>query len=167
MADKSKNLNTELTELLQPLVAAAGLYLEDIVLKRAGKYTTLQVIVDLESGTGGVDSMQLDELTRSISAQLDKNDPISGPYTLEVSTPGVERLLTQQRHYLRASGHLIAFVLQDGEQFTARLQKVAESSLVVVPEIKEKHRIRSGEPREISLSEVKKARVVVELRQLD
>lgn len=167
MADKSKNLNTELTELLQPLVAAAGLYLEDIVLKRAGKYTTLQVVVDLESGTGGVDSMQLDELTRSISAQLDKNDPISGPYTLEVSTPGVERLLTQQRHYLRASGHLIAFVLQDGEELTARLQKVAESSLVVVPETKEKHRIRSGEPREIFLSEVKKARVVVELRQLD
>ena len=74
--------------LIAPIVQEEGLYLEDISLKRAGKYSTLIVTVDLPCGAGAVGSEQLEALSREISALLDSADPIPGMYTLEVSTPG-------------------------------------------------------------------------------
>ena len=87
-------------ELLAPVVATAGVELLDV------EWTggTLQVIVDHEDG---VNIDRLAEVNRLVSPILDQHDPISGRYTLEVSSPGVERPLRRAAHYQRAIGELV------------------------------------------------------------
>ena len=81
--------------LVEPLVEAAGHDLYDIH-QNGG---TLAVLVDSEEGLGVDD---LSGLSRSLSAALDEHDPIPGRYTLEISTPGVERRLRQEKHFVGA-----------------------------------------------------------------
>ncbi|MDD7465745.1 MAG: ribosome maturation factor RimP [Actinomycetaceae bacterium] len=158
-----REIVTNITALVAPLVHNANLYLEDVSLKRAGAYTTVRVTVDLESGPGAVDSGQLESLSREISVALDAADPVSGAYTLEVSTPGAERDLTEWRHYSRAVGHLAHIVLTDGGELTARVQSVSDDAIVVTTYVeKNKQRVASGE-RELTFSEISSARIVVEL----
>ena len=86
--------------LVEPLVEAAGHTLYDIQ-QNGG---TLAVLVDNADGLG-VD--ELSGLSRSVSAVLDEHDPIPGRYTLEVSTPGVERRLRQEDHFTGAIGEIV------------------------------------------------------------
>src|SRR3546814_15533308 len=84
-------------EIIAPLVEAAGLDLYDLEL--AGG--VLRVLVDRE---GGADIDAISKLTRATSRALDEHDPIAGSYTLEVSTPGLERQLRTPQHYAGAVG---------------------------------------------------------------
>ncbi|MDY5589045.1 MAG: ribosome maturation factor RimP [Arcanobacterium sp.] len=157
------NIAREVEAIVVPLVHSAGLYLEDVALRRAGKLSTLRITVDLESGPGAVSSEQLEELSREISAALDTADPISGAYTLEVSTPGAERELTELRHYSRALGRLAHIVLRDGTALEARIQAVTNDGIAVVMYgEKHKQRVEIGE-RELTFGEISSARIVVEL----
>lgn len=87
-------------ELLAPIVATADVELLDV------EWTggTLQVIVDHEDGVN-IDSLAT--VNRLVSPILDQHDPISGRYTLEVSSPGVERPLRRSAHYQRAIGEVV------------------------------------------------------------
>ncbi len=91
----------ELFPTLEPVVGAAGLELIDVEL-RSG---VLLVTVDRE---GGVDLEALTEANRAVSAALDQRDPIPGRYTLEVSSPGVERNLRTPAHFARAVGETVS-----------------------------------------------------------
>ena len=82
---------------LQPVVVAAGLELVDVE-QKAG---VLQVTVDRE---GGVDLEALTDANRAVSAILDELDPIPGRYSLEVSSPGIERPLRTPAHFAKAVG---------------------------------------------------------------
>lgn len=166
--------------LIVPIVEEEGLYLENIALKRAGKYSTLIVTIDLPCGAGAVGSEQLEKISREISAVLDSADPISGMYTLEVSTPGVERRLDNKRHYSRGIGRMIRWVLADGTQCEGRLLALlagdgqdidstdlnaveyAEAVRVLLYGEKNKQRVQLGE-RTITFDEIASARIVVEL----
>lgn len=86
--------------LIKPVVEASGHQLYDIQ-HNAG---TLAVLVDGDEGLG-VD--QLAQLSRSVSKVLDEYDPIPGRYTLEVSTPGVERRLRSESHFSGAIGEIV------------------------------------------------------------
>lgn len=90
----------DLVESLTPVVTAAGLELVDVEL-RSG---VLQVTVDRE---GGVDLEALTEANRAVSALLDELDPIPGRYSLEVSSPGIERPLRTPAHFAKAVGSTI------------------------------------------------------------
>ncbi|MDO4791294.1 MAG: ribosome maturation factor RimP [Buchananella hordeovulneris] len=138
----------QLQESLTPVVADLGLFLENVTLGRSGKYTLVRVIIDLPDGPGSVDSDQLVQATGAVSSWLDEHDPIPGRYTLEVSTPGAERVLTTARDYRRAQGRLIKAVLE-GREVEGRLESVGEENVVV-----------NGE--EIQLASIVKARVVLE-----
>lgn len=96
-----------LRTVLEPVVADAGLYLEDVSVSAAGRRSVVRVDVDLPDGPGGVGSEALTEVSRQLSATLDEVDVVPGAYTLEVSTPGVSRPLTTARHYRRAQGRLV------------------------------------------------------------
>lgn len=87
-------------ELLAPVVATAEVELLDVDWTGG----TLQVIVDHEDGVN-IDSLAT--VNRLISPILDQHDPISGRYTLEVSSPGVERPLRRAAHYERAIGEVV------------------------------------------------------------
>ncbi|MDU5247894.1 MAG: ribosome maturation factor RimP, partial [Varibaculum cambriense] len=78
------------------------------------KYTRLVVTVDLPRGPGAVNEEQLSQATLEISRHLDEADPIKGTYNLEVSTPGIERPLEDERHFSRAIGHQVKVKICDG-----------------------------------------------------
>ena len=83
--------------VVEPVVAAADLELYDVELASP----ILRVLVDK---AGGVDLAVLGEVTRAVSEALDADDPLPGRYTLEVSSPGLERKLRTPAHYAAALG---------------------------------------------------------------
>jgi len=91
----------ELMGMLQPVISAANLELVDVEM-RSG---VLLVTVDRP---GGVDLQALTDANRAVSGVLDELDPISHRYTLEVSSPGVERTLRTPAHFIKAVGETVA-----------------------------------------------------------
>ena len=94
-------MTDDLVSVLEPVIRAAHLELVDVEL-RSG---VLLVTVDKE---GGVDLDALTEATRAASVALDEADPIHGRYSLEVSSPGVERTLRTPAHFARAIGETVS-----------------------------------------------------------
>jgi ribosome maturation factor RimP len=95
----------QLTRLLEPVVHALDMDLEGIRVTSAGRRRILRVIVDAD---GGVSLDDIAVASRELSLKLDHaTDMGEQPYTLEVSSPGVERPLTQPRHWRRAIGRLV------------------------------------------------------------
>jgi ribosome maturation factor RimP len=84
---------------IDPYVAAEGIELDDVEVLGGGQI--VRVTVDAEDSLG-VDLIA--ELSRGISRLIDEEDPFPGSYTLEVSSPGLERKLTRPRHYEKAIG---------------------------------------------------------------
>jgi ribosome maturation factor RimP len=91
----------ELFPLLEPVVAAVGLELVDVEMKSG----VVLVTVDREDG---VDLEALTTANRVVSALLDERDPLPGAYTLEVSSPGVERTLRIPAHFVKAVGETVS-----------------------------------------------------------
>jgi ribosome maturation factor RimP len=95
----------QLTRLLRPVVTAAGMDLENIRITATGRRRLLRVTVDADHG------VSLDDITlisRTLSAELDAIGAMGEtPYTLEVSSPGADRPLTEPRHWRRARGRLV------------------------------------------------------------
>jgi ribosome maturation factor RimP len=89
-----------LFDALSPILVASGLELVDLQVTQR----QLQVVVDK---VGGVDLDALAEANRALSRVLDELDPIPGRYTLEVSSPGLERRLRTPEHFARATGELV------------------------------------------------------------
>ncbi len=94
-----------LAGLIQPVVAAAGMDLESVRITVAGRRRLLRVVVDSDQGVS-LDDAAL--VSREVSAALDAANVMGDvPYTLEVSSPGVDRPLTEPRHWRRAAGRLV------------------------------------------------------------
>lgn len=108
-----------LMRLLEPVVAGAGFDLEDILVTPAGRRRQVRVIVD---GDGGVSLDDVAEVSHEISVALDDSAAMgSAPYVLEVTSPGVDRPLTQPRHWRRATGRMVRATLADGGEVTGRV----------------------------------------------
>ena len=94
-----------LAGLIQPVVAAAGMDLESVRVTAAGKRRLLRIVVDSDHGVSLDDAA---DASREISALLDASNVMGEvPYTLEVSSPGVDRPLTESRHWRRAVRRLV------------------------------------------------------------
>jgi ribosome maturation factor RimP len=156
----STTQNERLRALLEPLVAARELDLEEIEVTPAGKRRVLRIVVDSDDG------VQLDEcaeLSRDASAALDESDVMGGaPYTLEVTSPGADRPLSEPRHYRRAVGRLIKARLAPeagGGELVARITAVDDEGLdLEVPGVKG----RKPTERRLALADIDKARVELE-----
>lgn len=106
-------------EALDPVVTAAGYDLEDVSVTVAGRRSVVRVIVDRD---GGVDLDAVAEVSRTVSEALDDSDVMgAAPYVLEVSSPGVDRPLTQPRHWRRAVGRLVRVTVTESGQITGRI----------------------------------------------
>jgi ribosome maturation factor RimP len=120
-------LRTRLRALVEPVAAEAGLNLEDFTIARAGRRFVVRVTVD---GENGVSHDELSEVSRDISVALDEAEQAGGEfvadsYTLEVSSPGVDRPLTLPRHWRRSVGRLVKARI-GGQTLTARVLGVDE-----------------------------------------
>ncbi|MFF1304756.1 ribosome maturation factor RimP [Streptomyces sp. NPDC058307] len=158
----STTQSERLRELLEPLVTSQGLDLEEIAVDSVGRKRVLRVVVDSDTGA---DLDQIADVSRALSAKLDETDAMgAGEYTLEVGTPGAERLLTEHRHYVRAVDRLVRFQLTEGDELVARILKVDDEGLdVEVPGVKG----RKATARRLVFSDVDKARVQVEFSRKD
>lgn len=158
----STTQSERLRELLEPLVSSQGLDLEEIAVDSVGRKRVLRVVVDSDSGA---DLDQVADVSRELSAKLDESDAMGeGEYTLEVGTPGAERLLTQHRHYVRAAGRLVGFQLVEGGELVARIVTVDDEGVdLEIPGVKG----RKPTARRLAFGDIAKARVQVEFSRKD
>jgi ribosome maturation factor RimP len=100
-----------LLQVLEPAVTATGFDLEDVTVSPAGKRRVVRVVVDRD---GGVDLDDVADVARAVSDLLDEDpDLVAGAYVLEVTSPGVDRPLTDPRHWRRAVGRLVKATLPE------------------------------------------------------
>lgn len=123
----------QVRDLLDPVVSASGLVLEDVTITPAGRRRVVRVVVDLPAeATGSLDLDQVAEVSRSVSAALDTGDPLGGdPYVLEVTSPGVDRPLTERRHWARARGRLVTAQLAEDGETVGRIAEVGADGVVL------------------------------------
>ena len=117
--------------IVLPLAEERGLDLYDVEQHQA----SLRVLVNRE---GGIDIDTLTELSRSISRQLDEADPVAGKYTLEVSSPGLERPLRRPEHFAGAVGDKVTVKTVPGTEgdrrVTGTLLAADDDGITVRPE---------------------------------
>lgn len=144
-----------LFDRLAPVVSTAGYDLEDVVVTPAGKRRMVRVTLDKD---GGVTLDECAEVSRAVSAALDEADDLLGqqPYTLEVSSPGVSRPLTQPRHWRRSIARLVKVTLADSSATTGRVTAATQEAAVLDVD---------GTLREFAYADVVKAVVQVELNR--
>lgn len=140
-----------LRAVIEPIVTADGLDLEELDVVLSGRQRRVRVVVDAD---GGVDLEHCAALSRTISEALDNSD-VAGDrqYTLEVSSPGVSRPLTLPRHWRRNTGRLVRVVRADGGRLDGRVVSADEHEAVLDVD---------GERVTVPYTEVAKATVQVE-----
>ncbi|HEU5454308.1 MAG TPA: ribosome maturation factor RimP [Nocardioides sp.] len=139
--------------LTDPL-SAVGLDVEAIDLTPAGKRRLLRVAVDKD---GGVTLDDIAEATKEVSRLLDESDVMGlQPYTLEVTSPGVDRPLTHPRHWRRNAGRLVKVSSRDGSTVTGRI--TASDDEVVSLDV-------DGTERQVAFADVAKAKVQIEFNR--
>jgi ribosome maturation factor RimP len=145
---------TQVIELLSGEFARAGYEIEDVVIDARTRPPRITLIAD---GDEPLDLDTIATLSRSSSALLDGLDGIRDHYVLEVSSPGVDRPLTSEKHFRRARGRKVEIALSDGSRLTGRLGEMRDHTVALV--------VREGRDwtvREVPLAEIAKAVVQVE-----
>ena len=152
------SLSEKITELVKPAVEKAGFFLEDVHVVSPGKHRIITCIVD------GQIPLNLDQVTsvsREISELLDVADFMDeSPFTLEVTSPGVDRPLTLLRHWQKNLNRLVKVVKQDGSVVSGRITTLEESHVLLTEELKGK----SKEHRVI-FADIKRATVEIEFNR--
>ena len=153
-AKSTPDITDRLAGLLAGPIEALGLDLEAVDLSRAGKRSVLRVAVDRD---GGVDMDDIAAATAEVSRLLDDTDVMGNQaYTLEVSSPGVDRPLTLPRHWRRNTGRLVKATLSDGDEVTGRIAASDDSGADVDVD---------GTVRRLAYAEVAKARIQIEFKR--
>jgi ribosome maturation factor RimP len=151
---------------IEPVVGAAGYDLEELVVTPAGRRSVVRVVVDRDQG---VTLDDIAEVSRAVSETLDANDDGMGraPYVLEVTSPGVDRPLTEPRHWRRNTGRLVTVSTGPSgstETVTGRITAVDGDGVTLAVEAKVKPgaKKRPPTPQRVPWSELGAGRVQVE-----
>ena len=119
----------KVVSIIIPSVTDLGYELLGAEYVASGKHSILRLYIDSEKGVG-VDDCET--VSRQVSAIMDVEDPISGQYSLEVSSPGVERPLFKVEHYQRFLGHDVRLrtfrPIEGRRNFTGAIGSVSENS---------------------------------------
>ena len=139
----------DISAAITPALEALGFYLEDVTITSAGRRSMLTVIVD------GDTHLSLDQVTSATKAIGEIVESIQSlgetPFTLEVTSPGLDRPLTKVRHWQKNINRLVKVVLQDGSEIKGRINQVNEANSVV------------GEIK-VNYSDIKRATLEVEFK---
>lgn len=141
----------DLTELLRPIVEKTGFILEEVKVTPLGRRRQISIIVDGEEQNPNLDEVA--GLSRAISAQLDEYSALGdSPFTLEVTSPGVDRPLTELRHWRKNIGRLVKVITKDDKEISGRIQDV-QSNRVTIDEI------------DYELTSIKRAQIQIEFNR--
>jgi ribosome maturation factor RimP len=146
----------QLMDLLGPVISSQGYDLEDVSVSAAGRRSLIRVIVD---GEHGIDLDAVASVSRAVSDVLDQADDaeFGSPFVLEVSSPGVDRPLSEPRHWRRAHGRLVSSTVS-GQPVTGRV-KAADDDAVTL-EI-------DGVARNVAWSDLGPGHIQVEFARAD
>jgi ribosome maturation factor RimP len=131
--DVAEGLKERVAELVRPGVEAEGLELFDVEIAGASHSPVIRVYV--ERPGGGTDLDAVAAATRTISALLDEQQPVSGSYTLEVSSPGIDRPLRNladfEAHLGSVANVTLAEAIAGRKRFTGRIESVDGDTIVL------------------------------------
>lgn len=153
---RAAELQTTVEAVLTPAVAAAGYDLEGLQVTKAGRRMLVRVLVDKD---GGISLDDVAVVSKACSKALDEADSTGGPfaeaaYTLEVSSPGVDRPLTEPRHWRRNIGRLVAVHIGE-EPVIGRVTATSERGIELEAD---------GVRRSATYAELGPGKVQIELR---
>jgi ribosome maturation factor RimP len=135
-------------------VQSLGLDLEAVDLSKAGKRSVLRIAVDKD---GGVDMDDIAEATKAVSAVLDESDLMgNAPFTLEVTSPGVDRPLTLPRHWRRNVTRLVKVDLVEGDPVEGRIVSSDDGGAVL--EV-------AGDEVQVAYGAITKAKIQIEFKR--
>jgi ribosome maturation factor RimP len=153
-------LKDQISELITPALQKAGYFLEDVNLVNPGQHRIVTVIVDGETG------LNLDQVTvasKLVSELLDEASFMGEtPFTLEVTSPGIDRPLTLPRHFTKNVDRLLKVTKNDGVVIIGRIQSNTENDVTL--EVTEKKEVKEVV---IALAEIKRALVEIEFNRKD
>ncbi|MGH3790419.1 MAG: ribosome maturation factor RimP [Pseudonocardiaceae bacterium] len=153
MSAQPANPGSPVESVVRDAVAGAGFELESLEEARIGQRWLIRVVIDSDAGVG------LDDITtvsRAVSLALDQRaELICGPFTLEVTSPGVDRPLTQPRHWRRNRLRLVRVTLLTEEELVGRIGDCDDEGVTL---------LASGAFRRVRYAELRCAVVEVEFR---
>jgi ribosome maturation factor RimP len=153
-------LKDQISELVTPAVSDLGFYLEDVHVATPGNHRIVTCIVD------GDVSLNLDQVTsvsRLISELLDEAAFMGEtPFTLEVTSPGVDRPLTQPRHFKKNADRLLKIIKLDGSEVTGRILSNSDQDVTLTVTVK-----KETVEQTIPLVDIKRAVVEIEFNRKD
>lgn len=156
MTFQSKTLVEQVRGMASRIAAASGLELVDAEWKGGSRGGTLRVFIDKESGITHADC---EAVSRQLSAVLDVEDLIPKAYSLEVSSPGLDRKLTKLADFQRFAGRAVKVRVREplhgSRQVTGRIEGSSDGTVSL--------RTSGGETREIQLGDIELARLVIEI----
>lgn len=137
MSDASRlSHSAAVRSAIEPVISALGLDLEDVDVHASGKRRRVCVIVDRD---GGIDLDGIAATSRAVSDALDASDAMGDDaYTLEVTSPGIDRPLTLPRHWRRNLGRRVRVHLSDGSIADGRIRDVDDDGVALVTDAKGK-----------------------------
>ena len=149
------SLVNNLTELLSPAIKNAGFILEEVKVTPAGKRRIVAVIIDGQERNPSLDEVTV--VSKEVSTILDNYSQLGEmPFTLEVTTPGIDRPLTLERHWKKNIGRLVKITPKVGEKYIGRITAVSGEKITL--EMKD-------EERGIDLGDISRAQIEVEFNR--
>jgi ribosome maturation factor RimP len=142
----------ELQKLIEPTIERLGYELTDLEVRLSGQGGLLRLTVDKPDG---IDLDDCEKVSHAVSALLDIEDPVPGNYSLEVSSPGLDRKLTKVEHYQRFEGETLKvtmrFPIEGRRRFRGTLVSSDDENIVVEVD---------GESHSLPLTMIDTARLV-------
>jgi ribosome maturation factor RimP len=122
-------MNEEISAAIRPIIEATGNYLEELTITSAGKVKILPVIVDSDAH---LNLDQVTAVTKEISLVIEEL-PVLGDtaFTLEVTSPGLDRPLTKPRHWRKNLDRLVKITMTSGQVIEGRIGAATETSVLV------------------------------------
>jgi ribosome maturation factor RimP len=123
------SLNEDISAAIRPIIEASGNYLEELTITSAGKVKILTVIVDSDSH---LNLDQITAVTKEISEVIETLEELGdSAFTLEVTSPGIDRPLTKPRHWRKNFDRLVKITMASGKDIQGRIGEATETNVLV------------------------------------
>ena len=143
------SLNGDISAAIRPIIEATGNYLEELTITSAGKVKILTVIVDSDSH---LNLDQITAVTKEISEVVETLEELGDTaFTLEVTSPGIDRPLTKPRHWRKNLDRLVKITMTSGQDIQGRIGEVTETVVLV-------------DDQKVSFEDIKRAVLEIEFK---